>query len=260
MNESNVPEKLRLLLVEDDPNDIHIIVQQLQQADVCEYTLQTAHTAADAEAVLARDESIDCVVLDLRLPDSDGIATVERIHARAPDTPIIVLTGRDEKDLALDAIQAGAQDFLLKGVVRGNSILRCARWAVARARAASAKPAVDRWSTGGPILDRLRVPAVHVDPQLSIRCANKLFVDLVGFSEDEIAGAAFTDLLAVDDLVSLALELRAVVRGEAETWQGVVGLVKRGGVVTRRRMTVLGVSPPEGDRAELLVLVDPGEA
>jgi PAS domain S-box-containing protein len=212
-SEAALTEKLRLLLVEDDPSDIHIVVQQLQNADVCEYTLQTVHTAADAEALLAKDPSIDCVILDLRLPDSDGIATVERIHSIVPDTP----------------------------------------------RAASARPSGDRWSAEGPILDRVRVPAVYIDPQLIIKCANKRFTDLVGFSENDIVGAAFTEVLAVDDLVDLALQIREVVRGEKPAWEGIVGLVRRGGMVARRRIVVAGIDPPEGERADLLVLVDPQE-
>src|SRR5215204_3738572 len=133
-------KSLSILLVEDDPTDTRLLLSLLDHADVCDYQLHVVGTAADAERALV-ERSFDVVLLDLSLPDCDGLVSVERVLARSPATPVVVLTGRDDYELGLRSIQAGAQDFLVKGEVKGNAILRCAQWSVARAAAApSASP------------------------------------------------------------------------------------------------------------------------
>lgn len=252
---------LVLLLVEDDPADTSLVIQQLDQSDVCPFQLKMAVSVGDAEVTLANDE-VDCILLDLSLPDSDGIRSVERIHEVAPHVPVIVLTGRDESDLALAAIEAGAQDFLVKGVVRGNSILRCARWAVARMRASGVDAAVsvDRWSVTDEegvrhrMLDHTDAPAAYVDEQMAIRFANPAFCELVGFAEAELVGAPLTDLIVADDLIGAVLEVRSVMKAEEPAKVTELALQHRGG---RSNRCTLVVSRVDRDQQppSLLVLV-----
>ena len=77
---------------------------------------------------------IDCVLLDLFLPDTQGLDTFATMHAKAPQVPIIVLTGLDDERVALAAVRMGAQDFLVKGQVNGNLLLRAIRYAIERMR------------------------------------------------------------------------------------------------------------------------------
>ena len=77
----------------------------------------------------------DVVLLDLSLPDSQGIATVTRIKAARPNMPIVVLTGQDDDDLATEALRRGAQDYLVKGQIDGQMLLRAIRYAIERERA-----------------------------------------------------------------------------------------------------------------------------
>jgi two-component system, NarL family, sensor histidine kinase UhpB len=225
-------EYIELLLVEDSPADAMLLAQVLQQSDICRYGLRTVTTIADAEVALCTAE-VDCVLLDLALPDSDGIDSVRRVHEISPHVPIIVLTGRDDSLMGLDAINAGAQDFLVKGQPKGNSILRCARWAVARVQASEA-PAPknqDRWRAGptGSLLDGMAAAAAHLDGDLSIVCVNPAFEALVGYDQQELTGAAFSDLLEVDDLISSVLELRSVLKDESPAHRSRVVLRNRGG-------------------------------
>jgi PAS domain S-box-containing protein len=260
-------QTLVLLLVEDDPADTSLVIQQLDRADVVPFRLRVAVSIGDAEVAVTNDDDVDCILLDLALPDSDGIASVERIHRLAPHLPIIVLTGRDEGDLALRAIEAGAQDFLVKGVVRGNSILRCARWAVARMRASGvgAAAADDRWrlgdgadgSLGASLLDRNDAPIVYLDVDMAIRFANAAFTDLVGYTEHDLVGAPLTDLLVVDDLIGSVLEIRSVMKAEEPATLAQVALHHRGGRSAACTLAITRVDGADGPSL-LVVVVDVG--
>jgi diguanylate cyclase (GGDEF)-like protein/PAS domain S-box-containing protein len=85
----------------------------------------------DAEKYLA-EQSADVVVLDLGLPDTQGLAAVQRALDAAPRVPLVVLTGLDDQALALRALQEGAQDYLIKGQIEGRALMRALRYAVER--------------------------------------------------------------------------------------------------------------------------------
>jgi diguanylate cyclase (GGDEF)-like protein len=128
---------LRILLIEDNPGDARLIDLTLSEDDSARYELLLARTLADGLALLAR-ASVDAVLLDLGLPDSQGLATCERITLAAPATAIVVLTGWDEGGVGLAAIQAGAQDYLVKGQVEGPLLARALRYAMERKHIATA--------------------------------------------------------------------------------------------------------------------------
>src|SRR4051794_36811025 len=90
-------------------------------------------TVASAEARLPGD--VACVVLDLGLPDADGLAALHRLREAAPDVPMLVLTGLTDTARGLEAVAAGAQDYLIKGRVDGELLARSIRYAIERQRA-----------------------------------------------------------------------------------------------------------------------------
>jgi serine phosphatase RsbU (regulator of sigma subunit) len=125
---------LRLLLVEDDDGDAFLFEDLLQDADL-DVDVARARTVAGAEAALPGD--VSCVVLDLGLPDADGLAALHRLRAVAPTVPMLVLTGFSDAARGLEAVAAGAQDYLVKGRVDGELLVRSIRYAVERQRAES---------------------------------------------------------------------------------------------------------------------------
>ena len=100
---------------------------------ICEVEVVRARTVAGAEDALPAD--IACVVLDLGLPDADGLAALHRLRAAAPGVPMLVLTGLSDTARGLEAVAAGAQDYLVKGRVDGELLARSIRYAVERQRA-----------------------------------------------------------------------------------------------------------------------------
>jgi signal transduction histidine kinase len=125
---------MRVLLIEDNVGFAYVIRDMLTRQNASLFAVEQAHTLADGLAILDRG-GIDVVLLDLGLPDSTRIQTFSRAHAHAPRTPIIVLTVLDDDEVALQAVRAGAQDYLVKERVDKHLLVRAIRYAVERARA-----------------------------------------------------------------------------------------------------------------------------
>ena len=122
---------LRVLLVEDNPTDTLVVCDELAHATIGFTVVACARLRAAVTRL--RGERFDVVLLDLSLPDSDGLSTLGAINAAAPQVPVVVLSHRDDEALALQAVQAGAQDYLVKGQTEGL-LVRALRYAVERAR------------------------------------------------------------------------------------------------------------------------------
>lgn len=123
-----------ILLVEDFAPDARLIVEMLRDAEGGdEYDLTHVRTMAAAEAALV-GQKFSCVLLDLGLPDSTGVENVERLVAARKDVAIVVMTGLDDERAALEALQRGAQEYLVKGRCEGPQLVRVMRHAIERNR------------------------------------------------------------------------------------------------------------------------------
>jgi signal transduction histidine kinase len=129
----NPSAPLRILLVEDNPGDARLIREALRDAGSLDFELKHADRLAAALPLLAAHEA-DVALLDLSLPDAHGLETVTRALAAAPDVPIVVLTGLDDETVAIQAVQAGAQDYLVKGQAEPGMLARALRYAMERKR------------------------------------------------------------------------------------------------------------------------------
>jgi len=129
----NDTSAFELLLVEDNPGDARLIRELLAERPERLGTVASADTLREATAMLAgREQPFDAILLDLRLPDSVGVTTVQAIAAAAPATPIVVLTGDSDSGTAIRALQEGAQDFLVKGEHDAEGLWRAIRYAAER--------------------------------------------------------------------------------------------------------------------------------
>ncbi|MBW3542330.1 MAG: SpoIIE family protein phosphatase [Planctomycetes bacterium] len=127
-------DQLRILLVENDSADRQLVAGALASASGVTIHIETADCLGDAVQRL-RSGGIDAVVVDLHLPDSDGPETCSRLHRSAPDMPIVALSETQDERSAIEALERGAQDYLVKGQVDGAAISRSLRYALSRNRA-----------------------------------------------------------------------------------------------------------------------------
>ena len=132
---ATLPGNVSILVVEDDPGDYGLLRAALResgfmpgtQADTTVWTRTLAEGIEKAQLIQP-----DVTLLDLSLPDSSGLDTVRAMRSAAPRTPIVVLTGNDERSVALAALEAGAQDYLVKGQFDHDALGRALRYAVVR--------------------------------------------------------------------------------------------------------------------------------
>jgi serine phosphatase RsbU (regulator of sigma subunit) len=129
-------DPLRVLLVEDDDGDALLVEDYLAVA-LPRASVARANTLGQALAEL--DRRVECVLLDLNLPDATGLDAVVRVRELAPEIALIVLTGLDDEAAGTAAVEAGAQDYLVKGAVDAQRLARSVRYAVVRRQADAAQ-------------------------------------------------------------------------------------------------------------------------
>jgi diguanylate cyclase (GGDEF)-like protein len=125
--------KISVLHVEDNRGDARLMKEYLRDAGPVEFDVAVIGRLDEALRCL---ESVrfDVILLDLSLPDAQGLDAVRRLCDSVPDYPIVVLTGLDDESLAIRAVQAGAEDYLIKGRLDGASCVRALRYAIERHR------------------------------------------------------------------------------------------------------------------------------
>jgi DNA-binding NarL/FixJ family response regulator len=124
---------LEIILIEDNPGDARLIREMVADADPSAFNLVSADTLKAAQDMLSGHDT-DVILLDLSLPDSRGLDTFNAVHESFPDIPVVVLTALDDEDIAIEALHKGAQDYLVKGRVDGQLLIRSVRYAIERQR------------------------------------------------------------------------------------------------------------------------------
>ncbi len=151
-------ERIRILLVEDDADDVWVVRNLLGDRWDGPFSLTHVELLSAAIERLS-EEPFDVVLLDLSLPDSTGLETFFFMYARAGNVPIVILSGYDDEQTAVKAVQAGAQDYLVKGQVDDNALMRSIRYAIERNRRRHAekqlRSTTEEFRVAGEIQQRL---------------------------------------------------------------------------------------------------------
>jgi diguanylate cyclase (GGDEF)-like protein len=128
-----IKQRTRVLLVEDNPGDARLVREALNEGAPDAFTVQVASSLHQAlESLAPPAEPVDVVLLDLSLPDSQGLETYRAIHVQHPTVPVLVLSGLNDESIALKAVNEGAQDFLRKSRVDSELLPRAIRYAIER--------------------------------------------------------------------------------------------------------------------------------
>ncbi|MBI5723753.1 MAG: PAS domain-containing protein [Planctomycetes bacterium] len=183
---SHVNEELiRTLLVEDNPADTRIMEMTLSDISGVKFELLTAATLSQASQLVA-DRRFDVILLDLSLPDSRGIETFRAMKSAAKGIPIVVMSGLPDDQVAMEAVRNGAQDYLVKGHVGADVLVRSMRYAIQRRRGEESFHDLEQEKAY--ILDSMSEYLVHMDANMQVRWLNKAALDAVGLPMDKVCG------------------------------------------------------------------------
>ena len=126
-------KQIKVLLVEDNPGDAFLIQDQFRR--LTENKFQLIHVVLLEQAIISLEtDNFDVILLDLLLPDSQGLETFLSIKAKAPEIPVVVLTVIDNEELGVQTVRQGAQDYLFKGQVAGELLVDSLHYAIERKR------------------------------------------------------------------------------------------------------------------------------
>ncbi len=123
--------RVRVLLVEDSDADAELVSEYLAEVDASGFEVVRAATMAEG-MLLLESRGVDVLLLDLSLPDAEGLQGLHAFHLCKPEVPIVLLTGLNDQRLALEAVREGAQDYLLKDGIDGEILSRVIRYAIER--------------------------------------------------------------------------------------------------------------------------------
>lgn len=227
-----------ILLVEDNPDHALILEERLRETNLSH---QLTHAATVAEALFHLEQAaFDVILLDLALPDSVGVETVKSIYQRAEDTPIVVMTGNVNDQVAVAAVEAGAQDILTKAESEGRAIVRCIRHAIERKNRGIAERKHERLEEAiaamgqvlGVVAHELRTPIASIRALAELLMSGGLTVEQ---RREEFTCSILDEAVRMADLVDNLLEAARINSGVAKWRWNVVNL---GQVVEEATATV----------------------
>lgn len=186
----------KILLIDDNPGDVRLVREYLQERHTSPLQIHTADRLSEGLIMMAAVNP-DIVLLDLSLPDSHGLDTFLAFQQQAPNTPIVVFSGNENEDMALMAMQAGAEDYLPKQHVDSIVLLRTIRHALARHRAERAlRVSEERYRT---IVETAEEGIWQLNRQGNARFLNPAMARLFGHTVGEMIGRPMLDFVAVRD-------------------------------------------------------------
>ena len=183
---------MHVLLIEDNEDDACLIGETLTERTAADIELEWVDRLGSGLTRLAEDK-IDLVLLDLSLPDSHGLETLDKVQGQTPDVPVIVLTHLDDEAMAVQAVRKGAQDYLLKGRSDGILLIRAIRHAIERKQ--SEKAVRDSEARLRAIIDTALDALIGINAQGIIIDWNPRAEVIFGWARGEALGQKLADLI-----------------------------------------------------------------
>jgi len=190
-------DRFKVLLIEDNPGDIRIIKEMFSERSQSVNLYCVENLSIGLEHIAA--EHYDVILLDLSLPDSVGLETIKKVNLNKPDIPIVVLTGVDDENVAMDAISHGAQDYLSKNQINSTMLIRTIHHAIERKQTMEALQASEERYRA--VFENTGTATAIVDEDMTLSLTNTKFQVLAGYTKTELEGKrSWTEFVSVYDL------------------------------------------------------------
>jgi PAS domain S-box-containing protein len=214
----------KILIIEDNDDDVELLDFQLDMLGPGRPSLEHCGDLASGVTRLACGD-IDIVLLDLSLPDTKGIDTVARLRAAAPGTPVLVLTGTNDNNLAVETIAYGAQDYLLKGQLEIALLCKSINYAIGRHNVAESAQRL------AAIVNSTDDAVISQTLSGTITSWNKGAENLFGYTSEEATGKSIGMIIPEDQKEELPMILATLSRGESIRNRETVRVKKNGELV-----------------------------
>lgn len=231
---------IRVLLVEDEAGDAYLVKTALKQSKDVEFNVTWSQSLSQAQQML-NSECFDVILLDLSLPDSEGLATVKLARCCACDIPIVVLTGREDTDFALNALKAGANDYMVKGDFGFDGLARVIRYSLLRAE----MEAENRLLIAA--LSAAANGIVITDVNAVIKWANPAFTELTGYELEEALNHKPSELVRSNKQSAEFYEEMWGKLLAGEQWQGEVINKRKDGSLYHENLSIAPVKNARGE-------------
>ncbi|MBW8072192.1 MAG: EAL domain-containing protein [Ferrovum sp.] len=239
---------MKLLLVEDNPGDARLFNLMLLGESP---PIELVHCESLNGALMVIEESrasspFDAILLDLSLPDSQGVETFHRIHEVAPDVPIVILTALNDKTVASRLASLGAQDYLVKGFVEADLMIRSLHYAIERKKTEVGLKMVSK------VFECMLEGIIMVDSALLITHVNQAFTNIMGYQADEVIGRPVQTLMS--DRQENALTTLWNVLTTQGSWQGEVWQRRKSGEIFPSHMNASEVSRSKRESSRFVIV------
>ncbi|WP_048190668.1 PAS domain S-box protein [Methanobacterium sp. SMA-27] len=175
-------KKIHILLIEDNPGDALIINEMLKEVYADNFVLD--HFKRIKDGLEHVNEDFDIMLLDLNLPDSQGIGTFNTMNMHAPEVPIIILTGLLDEDLAINIVSEGAQDYLVKGQIDKQLLSRSIKYSIERKHIEiDLRKSEEKYRS---MVEKLESGLFLIDSQNKINYVNSQMADMLGYKMDDL--------------------------------------------------------------------------
>ena len=178
-----INEKMvRIIMVEDNPGDALIIQEMLKEIYDDNFDLHRFQRVDDGLKHL--NENFDIMLLDLNLPDSQGIGTFNTMNKHAPELPIIILTGLIDEELAINIVSEGAQDYLVKGQIDKQLLSRSIKYSIERKRIEiDLRNSEEKYRL---MVEKIESGLFLINSKNEISYVNRQMADMLGYNMDDL--------------------------------------------------------------------------
>ena len=197
--ETDVTQKLKILIIEDDIVDRKLLQRLLSQSALPISDIKSAECLKTALGFLDK-ERFDVVFLDLGLPDSQGIESFSAIYAKAPNVPVVVISGLDDEETAVLAVKKGVQDYFVKGQVDSNLLTRAVRYAIERKR--TSKILDEKQKNIEAIFDAAPIGMMLIDEHTVVKRVNDAIRQMLNKDYRQIINQRLGDALGCVNTIS----------------------------------------------------------
>lgn len=209
-------KEIKVLLVEDNPGDALIIKEMLKEIYGAHFKVTHADRLVDGIKHLKYTD-FDILLLDLNLPDSQGIETIKGMNQKAPDLPIIILTGFSDEELVINSVGEGAQDYLVKGQIDSPLLSRSIKYSMERKN-------IERKLRKSEEKYRLMVEKIQsgvflINSQNKLKYVNKAMAKMLGYSVTEMIDRDIFNFTEPSEKNKLLDHLRSLKKKTAQTYE-----------------------------------------